>query len=110
MTHPLTPSLTPTKERVLAEIKAQQARLKSFGVKRIGLFGSFVRGEQHEGSDIDLLVEFEPGLKTFKNFMHLSYFLEELLQNPVALVTRESLSPYIGPHIMREVEYVEFAA
>ena len=76
---------------------------------KLGLFGSFVRGEQNSGSDIDLLVEFEIGEKNFDNFMQLSFFLEELLGRPVELVTLESLSPYIRPHIMREVEYITFS-
>lgn len=93
------------KERIFALLAANIDQIKAFGVKRIGLFGSFVRDEQHSGSDIDLLVDFEPELKTFQNFMGLSFFLEELLGAKVELVTRESLSPYIGPHILREVQY-----
>jgi len=77
---------------------------------RIGLFGSFVRGEQRPDSDIDLLVEFEPGGKTFDTFMELSFFLEEILQHRIELVTVESLSPYLGPHILKEVEYADLAA
>ena len=76
---------------------------------RIGLFGSFVRGEQHPESDIDLLVEFEPARKTFDSFIALSFFLEELLSRRVELVTVESLSPYLGPHILKEVEYAALA-
>ena len=87
-----------------------RSHIRTFGVKRIGLFGSFVRGEQNPDSDIDLLVEFEIGRKTFDNFMELSFFLEEVLQNKVELVTVESLSPYIGPHILKEVEYAALAA
>jgi predicted nucleotidyltransferase len=79
-------------------------------VKKIGLFGSFVRKEQSAASDLDLLVEFEQGKKTFDNFMRLSFFLEDLFKRQVELVTIESLSPYIGPHIMNEVEYVPLIA
>jgi predicted nucleotidyltransferase len=79
-------------------------------VLKLGLFGSFVRDEPSEVSDIDLLVEFREGRKTFDNFMRLSFLLEDLLQRRVQLVTPESLSPYIGPHILAEVEYVAFAA
>ena len=74
------------------------------------MFGSFVRGEQKSGSDIDLIVEFESGKKTFDNFMNLSFFLEDLFQRRVELITTESLSPYIGPHILKEAEYVSLAA
>src|SRR5919205_76496 len=55
--------------------------------------------------DVDILVEFEEGRKSFDNFMRLSFFLEELFGRRVELLTAESLSPHIGPHILREVEY-----
>ncbi len=97
-----------TKNNILTIIENHQEQLKDFGVKRVGLFGSFVREEQNADSDVDLLVEFEPSKKTFKNFMRLCFYLEELFQREVELVTPESLSPYIGPHILREVEYVPF--
>lgn len=77
---------------------------------KIGLFGSFLRGEQRPDSDIDLLVQFEPGQKTFDNFIELSFFLEEVLQHRTELVTVESLSPYLGPYILRGVEYAGLAA
>jgi len=73
------------------------------------LFGSFVREEQRSGSDIDVLVEFEQGQKTYDNFMQLSLFLEDLLQRKVELVTPESISPYLKPYIISEVEYVPIA-
>jgi uncharacterized protein len=97
-----------TKRDAVARIRGNQAELRRYGVKRMGLFGSFAREQQKSGSDIDLLVEFEEGEKTFDNFMRLCFFLEDVLQRPVELVTPESLSPYIGPHILAEVEYVNF--
>lgn len=100
----------PTKKEITRLLRKNATRLRSFGLKRIGLFGSFVRGDQQPASDVDFLVEFEPGKKTFDNFMALSFFLDELLERKVELVTRESLSPYIGPHILAEVEYVRLAA
>jgi uncharacterized protein len=104
------PAEITTKQDVLDTLHQNRSRLRSFGLRRIGLFGSFVRGEQRPESDIDLLVEFEPDKKTFDAFMELSFFLEELLQHRVELVTVESLSPYIGPHILKEVEYATLAA
>ena len=91
-------------------LRENRKRLQTLGVKKIGLFGSFVRGEQKSASDIDFIVEFETGKKTFDNFMNLSFFLEGLFQRKVELVTTESLSPYIGPYILKEVEYVSLAA
>ena len=99
-----------TKQDILGLLKQNSFHLRALGIKRIGLFGSFVRGDQHPDSDIDLLVEFEPSQKTFDNFMKLSFMLEDLLQHRVELVTVESLSPYIGPHILKEVEYAALAA
>jgi predicted nucleotidyltransferase len=84
--------------------------LKQFGVKRWGVFGSFVRGQQSTSSDVDILVEFEQGKKSFDNFMHLAFFLEEQVGRRVELVTPESLSPHIGPHILREVEYASITS
>jgi len=101
---------TKTKGNIKVVLRRNGARLRALGVSRIGLFGSFAREEQAPDSDIDLLVEFAPGKKTFDNFMALSFYLEDLLGRKVELVTRESLSPYIGPHILKEVEYVSLAA
>ncbi len=102
--------LVQTKSDVWAAIKSNQNRIKAFGVKKLGLFGSFVREEQRQDSDIDLLVEFEQDKKTFKNFMALSFFLEDILNRQIELVTTESISPYIRPYIVKEVEYVTFAS
>ncbi len=99
-----------TKEQILSLLQAHQLELRRFGVRRCGLFGSFVRNESHHQSDVDILVEFEPEQKTFDHFMQLAFFLEDLLGRKVDLITTESLSPYIGPHILREVEYAPFSA
>ena len=91
------------KKEILAIIKKQKNALDEFGVRSIALFGSFAREDAKENSDIDILVEFVLGRKTFDTFMGLSLFLEEILQNSIELVTVESLNPYIGPHIPKEV-------
>jgi uncharacterized protein len=94
------------KNDVLQRLAAEAARIKSHGVRRLGLFGSFVRDQPRADSDVDLLVEFQPGNKTFDNFMALADLLEGVLQRRVELLTTESLSPYIGPRILTEVEDV----
>ena len=99
-----------TKKDVFSVIRENQEKIKKLGVKKLGLFGSFVRNEQSIGSDVDLLVEFEKGKKTFDNFIQLSFLLENLLQRSVELVTTESLSLYIRPHIIEEVEDVPLSA
>lgn len=99
-----------TKGEIPTMLAAHQESLRALGVKRLGLFGSFVRGQQNLHSDVDVLVEFVPGQKTFDNFMELFFFLEDLLQRKIELITLEALSPHIGPHILKEVEYVALAA
>ncbi len=99
-----------TKQDILTLIEANQAQIRVFGVKELGLFGSFVREQQRADSDIDLLVEFEPDKKTFDNFMQLAFFLEDLFQRRVELITTDALSPYIGPHILTEAEYARLSS
>ncbi|MFH0981243.1 MAG: nucleotidyltransferase family protein [Planctomycetota bacterium] len=99
-----------TKEGILKALHESRDQLQTLGVRRLGVFGSFVRGEQRTTSDVDILVEFEAGQKTFDHFMQVSFLLEDLLQRRVELVTPESLSPHIGPQILSEVEYVPIAA
>lgn len=96
-----------TKKQLLSLLDGHQVELQKFGVRRCGIFGSFVRDSAiHDRSDVDILVEFHPKKKTFDNFIHLSFFLEDLFGRTVDLITIESLSPYIGPRILEEVEYV----
>ncbi|MDH7606653.1 MAG: nucleotidyltransferase family protein [Candidatus Bathyarchaeota archaeon] len=96
--------------RSLEEIKNILARHREelrqkFKVKEIGIFGSFVRGEQRKRSDIDLLVEFEKPPSLFE-FMDLEDYLSKLLGLKVDLVTSNALKPRIGEQILREVVYV----
>lgn len=104
------PKPVETKEEVLNALREHRHALRELGVRRLGLFGSFVRGENSSDSDVDLLVEFEAGRKTFDRFMEVSFLLESVLRRRVEVVTPEALSPYLGPRILREVEYVPVAA
>lgn len=94
------------KEDIMKALSSRKNELKQYGVKKIALFGSFVRDEQKKGSDVDFLVQFLKGAKKYDNFINLSYFLEDLLGKKVDLVTKESLSPYIKPYIIKEIQYV----
>jgi predicted nucleotidyltransferase len=86
-------------------LKRHRDDVDVFGVNRIGVFGSHARGEEDESSDVDVLVEFnEP---TFDNFMDLVFFLEELFEREVDLVTTDALSPYIASTVQREVVWCE---
>ena len=99
-------SIVINKNILLDKLKFHSQEIKTYGVTSLGLFGSFVRNAATNSSDIDLLVEFDPKQKTFDNFMDLSFFLEDLFGRKVELVTPQSLSKYIGPHILKEVENV----
>lgn len=98
------------KRSIIERLRRERTALAALGVLEIGLFGSFARGEQTPESDVDLLVEFTPQQHTFDSFMDLSFFLEALLGRKVELLTRESLSPHIGEHILAEVEKIHGAA
>jgi predicted nucleotidyltransferase len=75
---------------------------KKFKVKDIGIFGSYVRGEQKPDSDLDVLVEFNERVGFFK-FMQLEEYLENLLKVKVDLVSRKALKPRIGKNILKEL-------
>jgi len=68
-----------------------------------------LRGEQTPASDVDVLVEFEAGQKNFRHFMGVAFLLEDTLLRRVDLVTLESLDRYIGPYVLKEVQYVPLA-
>ena len=95
-----------TKDNIIQIIQDNYQRISELGVKRLGLFGSYIRGEQNSRSDIDILVEFYQDKKTFDNFIALSFLLESLLEHDIELVTSESLSHFIAPSILDEVQYV----
>lgn len=94
-----------TKEEILRGFRENQGRIDEYGVKRIGVFGSYVRGEQKEESDIDVLVEFERGKKTFSSYMGLVMFLEDLFNCKVDLVIIENIKPLLKPYILGGAEY-----
>ncbi len=78
---------------------------KRFGVAKIGIFGSFARGEERSESDIDVLVAFQNGKKTFDNFMGTKFFLEDLFKRKVDLVADAALKPLIRDPILQDVIY-----
>ena len=78
---------------------------KEYGVKEIGIFGSYIRGEQDKSSDLDILIEFEKPIG-FVKFLKLENSLSALIGIKVELVTKKALKPYIGQRILQEVRYV----
>lgn len=96
-----------TKEYILTSIEKSKPELSRLGILNIGLFGSYLRGEQSNKSDIDILIEFEPDKENYDNFMAVYDILEAVFINEkVEIVTKNGLSPYIGPKILNEVQYV----
>ena len=94
------------KEYILSEMQQHKNELNSLGVVKIGLFGSYARGEQSDKSDIDILIEFAPDKETFDNYMTVYDILENIFKNErVEVVTKNSLSSHIGPKILKEVVY-----
>jgi predicted nucleotidyltransferase len=99
-----------TLEETASRLEAVADQILSLGVARLAVFGSVLRGNAQASSDIDFLVQFRPGLKSYEGFMVLSELLEQRLGRPVELVTTEALSPYLGPRILAEARDVVRAA
>ena len=90
----------------IAVIKESKRDLREkYGVRRIGIFGSYARNMQHKKSDIDILVEFEKDIDLF-DFLDVKGFLEDILKIKVDLVMKTALKPNIGKRILKEVRYV----
>ena len=95
----------PPKRKVLNMMQEHSGDLKVYGVKKVGLFGSFARSRQNAKSDIDVLVEFERGGKTFDNYMNLKFYLEKLFHRKVDLVIKDALKTRIKNKVLSEVIY-----
>jgi predicted nucleotidyltransferase len=104
--------MTPVLNRqdAIERLSACADQLRSLGVARLALFGSVLRGQATIDSDVDLLVQFVPGAKSYSRFFALSELLEARLGRRVELVTLEALSPFIGPRILAEAKDVLRAA
>ncbi|MFH1855097.1 MAG: nucleotidyltransferase family protein [bacterium] len=99
-----------TRNQVFEIIGRLEAEICALGVSRLAVFGSVARGEARPDSDIDILVQFSPGSKTFDRFLALSELLEANLGRRIELITTEALSPFIGSHILAEAQDVIRAA
>jgi uncharacterized protein len=99
-----------TRERVIERLGTVEPEIRALGVQRLALFGSVARGQARVDSDVDFLVQFFPGAKTYNRFLALSELLEARLGRRVELVTMQALSPFLGPRILTEAEDVLRAA
>lgn len=92
-------------EKILRNSKLELQ--KKYGVKQIGLFGSYVRGGIRKKSDLDILVDFDEDARIgLLRFVNLENYLSDLLGIKVDLVMQSSLKPRIGRHILEEVVYL----
>ena len=94
----------------IEEIKEKLSNHKTdvkqkFNVSELGIFGSYVRGEQKKGSDLDILVDFKEPVGLFK-FMDLEEYLHDILGLKIDLVSKKALKPRIGKQILKEVVFI----
>jgi uncharacterized protein len=93
-------------KRILNEIRKHKTEITEvYHVKEIGVFGSYIRGEERADSDVDILVDFEKPIDLFR-FLDLEERLSELSGKKVDLVSKNALKPYIGKEILKEVQYL----
>ena len=94
-----------TKNKILETIKRHADELDAYGVKKVGIFGSYATARQNSKSDIDVLVEFDRGNKTFDNYMDLKFFLEKLFHKKIDLVIKEALKSRLKNKVLSQVRY-----
>jgi len=86
---------------------ALAAVCRRYGVKELSVFGSAVRGEMRPESDIDIMVEFEPGVRTgLIKFESLVGELESLAKRKVDLVTKRGLKPWVRPQVFKDARVI----
>ena len=94
------------RKRVLSLLANRREEIvHRFGVKKLGVFGSAARGEMREGSDIDVLVEFDSPA-TFDGYMDLKFYLEDLFGRSVDVVIEDTVKPRMRPLIEKDLIHV----
>jgi len=95
----------PETDEILKKLEAHRRAIKAYGVRSLGLFGSYARGEQKRGSDLDFVVEFER--KSFDAYMDLKAYLENLFERRVELVISDSIKPRLRETILQEAVHAQ---
>ena len=90
-------------QEILRLIEKNREAIRRFGTRRLGLFGSYARGEATDRSDLDFVVEL--GTKSFDAYMDLKFFLEDLFRCPVDLVLIDTIKPRLRESILKETLY-----
>lgn len=93
------------KDKIIRTIQRHTDDIKAYGVRKVGVFGSYARSTQNAKSDIDILVEFNRNNKTFDNYMELKFYLEKIFHCKVDLVIKDVLKARIKNRVLSEVEY-----
>jgi len=95
---------------IISLLVRNEITIRQLGVEKVGLFGSYLTGQHNDQSDVDILVEFKKDKNSYDNFINLCFLLDSLFQGKkVEVVTTNSLSPYIDPKILQQVEYAPFS-
>ncbi len=94
-----------TRDEILKKLEENRETIRGFGLRRLGIFGSYARDEHTKASDMDFLVEFEN--PTFDNYFDLKFFLEDLFGRPVDLVIADTIKPRIRSTILEETIYAQ---
>ena len=92
------------KEEILEKIKENREIIKSKGVKKIGLFGSFAKDNQNKKSDVDIIVEFDK--PTLEKYLYVSRLLEKKLKRKIDLIIESDLKPELV-YVKKEAQYVK---
>jgi len=92
-----------TAQEIMGTLAQHREVLRTMGVRKLGLFGSYRRGTPSSDSDMDFLVVLER--PSFDDYMAVKFFLEDLFQCKVDLVLEKTLKPRLRPYILAEVEY-----
>jgi uncharacterized protein len=93
------------RDRLLRLLEGHRLELRQLGVERIGIFGSRARGDAGPCSDVDVLVKFRSGAKTYNHYMDVKETLEALTGAPVDLVLEEALKPALRQAVLAETVY-----
>ncbi|MGB6127644.1 MAG: nucleotidyltransferase domain-containing protein [Psychrilyobacter sp.] len=91
---------------IIQIIKTHEKTIKSFGIDKIGIFGSYAKEIQNENSDIDILVKFKKVSRISRSYFGLKFYLEDLLKKEVDLCREKDLRAELKEEILRSVIYV----
>ncbi len=95
------------KQFIIGQLKQNKASIENFGVSKVGLFGSYVRNEQRDDSDIDILIQLNEDNSTLDNFLNVCWLLDKIFPGKKAEVaTQNGLNKRLRSFVLNEVEYV----